>query len=1328
MLYRMSDKPTRTRPDSESVDTAYPYNTHPAPRRNPILPRDRHDFEIAIICALPLEASVVGACFDKQWDDQTYGKAPGDSNAYSTGMIGHHNVVLVHMPNMGKVAAATAAACLRASFQGIQLALVVGICGAAPFGKQKSEDILLGDVVISEGLIQYDLGRQFPNNTFMRKDTPRDNLPRPGPNLRAALAKLQTEQGRRSLQNKTSENLGILRQMLGDVVKYPRSTEDRLFKSTYRHKHHNPWECTICTNDDGRDGVCDKAIEMSCQQLKCDERELVLRARPIQSSNPVIHFGLVGSGDTVMKSGEDRDDIAARDGVIAFEMEGAGVWENFPGSLVIKGVCDYADSHKNKRWQGYAAATAAAVTKGFLENWSTGITIPLPLGVRSRIGELEKDPARREKEMEILKRLDKSPYQDRKERNPDRVPGTCEWFVAHELFRDWQESKSSRMLWVSADPGCGKSVLVKYLVDSVLATTESRTTCYFFFKDDFEDQRSIICALCCILRQLFIQKRILLSEQIFEKFEMGGEKFTSSFNEIWGAIIDAAEDKNAGEIICLFDAIDECEDRGRSQLMQALCKLYGSRRHFNLKFLVTSRPYGGIRRGFQPLKIPGLPVIHLSGESEVEMEKISQEIDVFINARVENIGAQLNLRSDEQELLLQELMRVPNRTYLWVYLTLDLIESDIDIDKNGIAKATSHLPKSVDEAYERILSRSHNFEEAKRLLHIIVAAERPLTLKEMSVAFALRENHRSYGDLNLRSEEHFRENVRDLCGLFVTIIDFKIYLLHQTAKEFLVQNTPANDGKSVQSNFKWKYSLRSQESHRILAEICIWHLLFGEFETHPLNVNTSMSHYIDNNVFLDYSAKHWTVHFNKSHIKANAVIQSLLRICDASSSSCMTWFRIYWTSTHTDFPENFTNLMIASYFGLEAVVKCLLGLDGINLNSQDGTYKRSALSWAVGNGFDVIVKLLIKGPTWNGIVKLPFRKGTDVNSADRYGRTALSYAVWNGHVATVKLLLRAGAQVDSADEIGGTPLSYAICNGHNDVVKLLLKKGTQVDSPNDISKALLLSAAKKGHEAVVELLLENGADIESKDEYNRTLLFCAVVNGNEAIVKLLLEKGADLEFKDDSNRTPLFCATVYGNEAIVKLLLEKGADLESQDCLGRTPLSRAAERGHHAVVKLLLEKGADPQSKNSYNQTPLLRAAFYGHEAIVKLLLEKDADLESKSGRYSQTPLSWAAENGHEAVVNEKGADLEFKDISNQTPLLWAAENGHEAVVKLLLEKGADVESKNNYNQTPLFRATLNGHEAIVKLLLEKGADFEFKDTSNRTPLFCAQQMGVRRL
>ncbi|KAF6803603.1 nb-arc and tpr domain protein [Colletotrichum sojae] len=84
-----------------------------------------------------------------------------------------------------------------------------------------------------------------------------------------------------------------------------------------------------------------------------------------------LHFGLVASGDQVMKSGEHRDRISGVEGVVAFEMEAAGAWDHFSNScVVIKGVCDYADSHKNKRWQRYAAATAAAYMRAFLDKWS----------------------------------------------------------------------------------------------------------------------------------------------------------------------------------------------------------------------------------------------------------------------------------------------------------------------------------------------------------------------------------------------------------------------------------------------------------------------------------------------------------------------------------------------------------------------------------------------------------------------------------------------------------------------------------------------------------------------------------------------------------------------------------------------------------------------------------------------------------------------------------------------------------------------------------------------------------------------------------------------
>lgn len=390
--------------------------------------------------------------------------------------------------------------------------------------------------------------------------------------------------------------------------------------------------------------------------------------------------------------------------------------------------------------------------------------------------------------------------------NAARIEGTCEWFVKHKSFQEWRQNKSSSMLWVSANPGCGKSVLAKHLIDSVLPTTDSRTTCYFFFKD-VEDQKSAKDALCCILHQLFTQKDILLSDKILNQFEADRENLTGSVLELWDVLTSAAGDKNAGEVVCIFDALDECDDQGRSELVKALCKLYSTKTSFNLKVLLTSRAYGRIRQGFHPLDIPGLPVIRLSGESSDKMEKISREIDVFINDRVRDIGGRLMLKQDEQDLLLQELRRVPHRTYLWVHLTLDLIERDINIDRAGISQATTHLPKTVYEAYEKILSKSLDPGEAERLLHIVVAATRPLTLKEMNFALTLQAHHQSYADLDLKTDERFSEIVRDLCGLFVTVVNGSIYLLHQTAKEFLVPHGQAISPESIPKNLQWKHRL-----------------------------------------------------------------------------------------------------------------------------------------------------------------------------------------------------------------------------------------------------------------------------------------------------------------------------------------------------------------------------------------------------------------------------------------------------------------------------------------------------------------------------------------
>lgn len=342
-------------------------------------PKDRNGFEIAIICALRSEADAVEALFDEYWDEDgdRYGKAPEDTNAYTTGVIGRHNVVLAHMPGMGKSNATSVASSFRSSFGRIKLALVVGICGGVPTGKGRDE-IVLGDVIISTGIIQYDFGRQLPDR-FVKKDTLEDNLGRPNTEIRSFLARLEGLRGRRRLEANSLDYLEQLCKMADfQNARYLGTVEDRLYKQTYRHKHHDLITCATCaTCKMKEDKVCDAAFESSCSDLKCSDDMLVQRQRLCkdiskgeadEGHKPSIHFGRIASGDTIMKSGEDRDAIAAREKVIGFEMEGAGVWDQFP-CVVIKGVCDYADSHKNKNWQAHAAATAAACMKAFLKEW-----------------------------------------------------------------------------------------------------------------------------------------------------------------------------------------------------------------------------------------------------------------------------------------------------------------------------------------------------------------------------------------------------------------------------------------------------------------------------------------------------------------------------------------------------------------------------------------------------------------------------------------------------------------------------------------------------------------------------------------------------------------------------------------------------------------------------------------------------------------------------------------------------------------------------------------------------------------------------------------------
>jgi nucleoside phosphorylase len=288
------------------------------------------DFKIGIICALPLEAFAVKEIFHAiDSENQFDGKEPGDLNSYTKVSIGQHRVVLAHLPGMGKVNAAAAASTFKSTFRNLKLVLLVGICGGVPEGAQ-GEQIFLGDVVVGTSAVQADFGHQ--NTTgFDRKDTVRDNLRKPPPEIGSFLAKLESD--KQNISATTLRYLAMLLEKPGfGTAKFPGAHEDKVLAGT---------PPTI--------------------------------ARERSHDEPRIHFGAVASSDSVMKSGADRDRIAKAENVIAFEMEAAGVWDQLP-TLIVKGVSDYADCHKNDVWREFASASAWACTKAVIERWEKQAT------------------------------------------------------------------------------------------------------------------------------------------------------------------------------------------------------------------------------------------------------------------------------------------------------------------------------------------------------------------------------------------------------------------------------------------------------------------------------------------------------------------------------------------------------------------------------------------------------------------------------------------------------------------------------------------------------------------------------------------------------------------------------------------------------------------------------------------------------------------------------------------------------------------------------------------------------------------------------------------
>lgn len=693
-----------------------------------------------------------------------------------------------------------------------------------------------------------------------------------------------------------------------------------------------------------------------------------------------------------------------------------------------------------------------------------------------------------------------------------RVEGTCRWFLRDERFRRWRDSASSSLLWISAGPGCGKSVLAKTLIDECRLSSASAlhtTTCYFFFKEGEERRTKAANALSAMLHQLFDQNPQLMSNAL-PSSKSYGDKLSNTFSELWKVLNKTAEDVNAGHIICVLDALDECEGKSIQMVIDKIIGYYGDRSQHSssavLKFLVTSRPYSQVRSAFGHLQGVN-EYVHFDGDER--STDISNEINLVIDYKVPRLTE--NFPTKDRERILSRLKGMKHRTYLWLHLTLNIIDRERGkySKPSEIETLLSNLPVDVSGAYERILLQSKNPEYARTLLQIIIAARRPLKLSEANVALAVATQNmkpRDLDDLDLWPEESFRSTVQDMCGLFVSVYDDKLSLIHQTARGFLLQAVTDDSSGIASEDQKWSRCFTMQCAHELLCSICVEYLTLNDFTKQTAGSKQRENHASALSgalVFFDYAAKKWYVHYGQLPQQKRGRLQTgAITLCkpDSISASWLTTNSLKYPSPHSlrkGAVSDWSPIGIASVLGLADIVQCLLA-GAMKVDHRAGHFGTATRAAIVMDHTEVLRVLC------------PF------NTSARFQRDPRS---------------------DVIDlQIPRARLSLSF--------ETILQRVAKIRVSDDLYYAVSLHSSLK----IIRILLEHGADPNVQDDKGETLLLETLsIYSMDKIyksdrVRLLLEFGADPDMPSKSKITPLQLASRGPHPAVVRLLLQ-GAEI-----------------------------------------------------------------------------------------------------------------------------------------------------------------------------------------
>ncbi|KAI9035505.1 uncharacterized protein KD926_003433 [Aspergillus affinis] len=970
------------------------------------------DYALGWVCALALEMTAAIAMLDERHPPLQ--SPPTDDNAYTLGSIAGHNVVIAGLllGSYGTISATTVLSQMRSTFPRLEVGLMVGIGGGVP---SESHDIRLGDVVVSKptgscsGVVQYDAGKALQGGRF----EPTGTLNQPPQLLLTHLSLLQAE-----MMSRIGEAGGLIWSGVQQVLdrnqdlqaKFgcPGPDGDTLFLAKYPHR-------------------AEGGLNDSC--VGCDRRETVSRT-PRPSMEPHVHYGIIASGDQVMKDSEARDRLGQELGILCFEMEAAGLMNQLP-SLVVRGICDYADSHKNKEWQGYAALTAAVFSKLLL----------------SRLKPRSLKQWNKRREMNAEKRVcfaalfHSDPQEDKdalKRRKGERAADTSDWILDTNELRQWlgvQELPSTKpsldlvtgdvdlrakLLWLYGNPGTGKSTMVITMTEDLPKRSffdSTKSLAYFFCDSSSAKRRSAISILRGLLYQL-IRGRPEWIEMLWAKYEEKGEAVFSSFDSLWSVLMSIGADAASGDKYCIIDALDECEPKSQDMLLAQLNQTFLSPNrangHLRLHILITSRPYPEIGR-------------HLSRFRNQDLSRyprLAADLKIFVQSKVAELHDK-NRYSEKVTAQVSEIIEdKAEGTFLWVGIACVELAS---VRSRNAVQTLQRLPRGLHALYQNLLETAFTRdggEEHQTILQImgvVAITQQPLSVAELAVACNL------YPDEDRESRLNFTREDIELCRLMVIVQDGIVRLLHKSVRDFLLRR--GEDGGQLIDHLR---------AHARLAYRCldIW------LENHDCLPPWGESRHPEDG-FLQYASQYWGVHAHHAQSEFQLLKRHESFFC--TESKARTAWATWGGDINAEFAssEQISALHVAAAFGIVGLVK--FALDQIQ-------HGRTFFQWL-----------------------MPQSRFDDNLFAGRDLPSPLQLAARRGHVEVMKLLLnnKVSRMTIRADVVEEAAQHEE--HGEQMVAILLAQGGSEVEIDQTVLEA---AARNQSHgRSILSMLLDRDPGI-----------------------------------------------------------------------------------------------------------------------------------------------------------------------------------------------------------------------------------------------------------